>query len=245
MALVCWSGGADSTLILHDLAVRYKGKKDKPDEHGLRALSVIHSQVPCQPQSRAARRKIAAKFRKTGLAFRHATLAFKGSGDFDMPGNSGGLYQPPLWLAAAVGYLEPDEDLYMGYIRGDDIWHHADQLRGAFRCLQDIGGRTGKLVTPLEWFHKSDVIRELRRANLLRHCWHCEGAGDAELRPCGRCASCESHHVGLFRLRRFGGGLGATLARPACPDVFGDEELQERPPPRKRARKRASGRKKP
>jgi len=207
MAIVCWSGGLDSTLVLCDLA---RAMKDghAPDKHGVRALSIVHEQVPCQPQARIARASLRVRFKEMGLRFDQTTVALKSSGRFQATRGSG-LAQPLFWLGIAVSYLEEDEDLYMGYVHGDCVWHYSDHLKAAFGGLQGVGGRTGKLCLPLEWLRKVDVILKCQDLGLYDHCWWCEGdqadlvkLEHGRLGPCGRCPACETHGVGLWLLEQ-------------------------------------------
>lgn len=135
--LVCWSGGLDSTLTLVDLAKRYaatpKGELP-PDKYGLRALSIVHQQVPCQPQASKSRAAIRSLMKKRGWSFRHSTVYCRTKGRFEATVGTG-LSQPLFWLSMAVGYLEEDEDLYMGYVHGDCIWHYTEHLMACFRAL--------------------------------------------------------------------------------------------------------------
>ncbi len=211
MALVLWSGGCDSTLVLHNLL---KGESP-PDGCGVKALSVIHPQVNAHKQQKAARKVLAAKLEARGLRFQRGTLRYKQDGDlFSVPGNS--LNQPQLWLLAAASFLEEKEDLYAGWIRGDDAWQHAHQVRAAFDAIQAVSGKTGKLLTPLDGMRKSEVLRELRLLKLADDCWYCEGCTDADTTPCGWCVSCDVHRTAEWQLDRPGDKMpiGETLYCP-------------------------------
>lgn len=241
MALVCWSGGLDSTLVLYDLAVRYRDDKTPPDAHGLRAVSVVHHQVSCQKQARRARNAIRRAMRKENLAFRHAAVRWRASGEFSGHQAEGGLAQPGLWLAVAQSYLLDDEDLYLGYVKGDDVWHHFSELKQAFAGMQGLAGKTGRLLTPLEWDRKADVIARIRRAKLYRHCWYCEGSnwrGDEPKEPCGVCVPCRTHRAARWVLRQEGGSARPLTVRGRIPEETADD------PPKKAARKRPAKKRK-
>lgn len=67
MSLVLWSGGLDSTLILHNLAKEHRdGVKHHP--HGVRALTIDCSQVSYHlPTVKASRKALKEVFRKAGF----------------------------------------------------------------------------------------------------------------------------------------------------------------------------------
>lgn len=205
MSLVCWSGGLDSTLVLHRLAVEQRdGTAHHP--HGVRALTILHPQTSMHEVAAAkARKAIAARFLKLGLTISYLEVAIKQSAvawRIERFVGSSTNPQALLWLTTAVNYLEYDEDFYTGYIRGDDYWHGANRYQAAFDCLQSIAGHTGAMRHPLEWDSKAEVIRRTKELKLHDLCWWCE---EMELKPvrgkaraCGTCKSCETHAAGQW-----------------------------------------------
>ena len=88
MSLVLWSGGCDSTLILHRLAK--KASKENP----VRALTVEHNRVGALNEQRAARRKILAWMKRKGFPYVKAfTIRMIIPKGFESEQN-GGLPQP-------------------------------------------------------------------------------------------------------------------------------------------------------
>lgn len=209
MSLICWSGGLDSTLVLYRMAKELRdGTVYHP--HGVRALTIVHPQVSCHFASAAACRKsLVDFFSKHGLVISYLTVEVKQNAQSWKHENllaGGGNPQALLWLTTAVNYLEENESLYTGYIRGDDYWHHADQFRAAFDSLQRLGGKTGGMWHPLEWESKADVIKATKDAGLYRHCWWCEETAPKVVRgkavPCGKCKSCHTHETAEWQLSR-------------------------------------------
>jgi hypothetical protein len=205
MAVVCWSGGVDSTLVLYDLAL--EAKNGRGCKHGVRALTIVQPQVPCQPQGALARAALKVRFRELGLRFDHAVLTMRVSGRFYPTSVGSGLVQPLFWVGSAVNYLAGDEDLYLGYVHGDCIWHYIGHLRAAFTGLLGVSGRSGNLVMPLEWSRKAEVIERAQGLGLYEQCWWCEGDQDKLVRlprgrlgPCGECPACKTHKTGLWQL---------------------------------------------
>src|SRR5688572_28688172 len=114
MALLCWSGGSDSTKLLIDLARAGKNP---------RALSFRHPQVNCYKEQSLARERVKRWMRKQCLRAEYHEVETRHSPGFAGAASGGGNNQSIMWLVAAVLYLEPAEDLYLGYNRGDEFWH--------------------------------------------------------------------------------------------------------------------------
>ncbi len=209
MSLVLWSGGLDSTLILHTLATEARdGVRHHP--HSVRALTITQSQLGVhQPSADAARDKVKKAFRAAGLIVNYLDVTLShghtGKRSEQFIGSSDNP-QLLLWLSLAVNYLEPDEDLYAGHIRGDDAWHRIGHLWAAFNGLQGLAGHTGTMQFPLEWKRKADVIRETKALDLYRLCWWCEELDPPKSHgrrvPCGKCNSCVTNDTGLWQLER-------------------------------------------
>ena len=202
MSLLLWSGGCDSTCLLHAMLESKKtgkeiaGVKIGKDEH-VRTISINCAQIAGDAHNRKARDKLYVALQKRyGFFVRGETKITNAKLSFEDTGF--GTPQAPIWLTA-ISYLDVDEDLYAGYIKGDDIWHVISKLRSAFKAIKSITHRTGSLRLPLEWESKSDVIRYLKRCRLLNSTWYCElPKGN---RSCRKCDSCIAHLLGLERIR--------------------------------------------
>lgn len=195
MTVVCWSGGHDSTVALLRLA--RQSSWDKP----VKALAICHPQVAAAKENRAARVAIVERLRKLGhfvicqeVTISHKT-AFEWKEVFKPQDKrafycepSAGTLQPILWIPTACMYLDEEEDLHMGYIRGDDIWHYRESVCYLFNNIQSLQYKKGKLVFPLEWEKKEDIIDELEKAGLLDLCWTCEAPKDGA--ACRKCSPC-------------------------------------------------------
>lgn len=197
MSLVCWSGGHDSTLALLQLA--RKACWANP----VKALAIVHPQIPAEAENRKARKAILAWMKAQGYFVVYQEVRIKHQKGYEWNDartahdkrtftctSNGGAMQPQMWIATAALYLEEDEDLYMGYIRGDDVWHYREWVCDLFYNLKTLMYKKGTLQFPLEWTAKYEVIGQLKECGLLDLCWTCEAPADGK--ACGRCTPCTS-----------------------------------------------------
>ena len=225
MSLVCWSGGADSTLVLYDLLREQEKEKkrsrrertdglerkllnkEKPsDVTDVRAISVRHTQVGASAEQFQARARIREILRRRGLRFKHVEISFLHKGGFQV--KQQGFAQAMFWLGITLPYLRSGENLYLGYISGDRIWSYWAHLRRVFDSGTSMLGLANvDLETPLYHARKAQVLHRLRRARLIRATWTCEDA--KKVRACRRCLHCKTRALARDELGRWqekGGG---------------------------------------
>ncbi|KKM65846.1 hypothetical protein LCGC14_1487170 [marine sediment metagenome] len=197
--LVLWSGGCDSTLLLHDLA------KNSSEYHPIRTISVIHPQIAAIKEQRAARKKVLRWMKKSGYHIFHQEIEVKHSGENIFCNEHEGAYagngisQYPIWMLSAVNYLQAEEDMYLGYIKGDDIWDCRYQIEESFRLLLHIMGKKGEIKFPLDRHSKPYVIQALKERGLYDLTWYCEDP-DRKGKRCGVCHPCIKHDVSLYQI---------------------------------------------
>ncbi len=194
--LVLWSGGCDSTLILADLA------EDSSKKRPVRAISVECDQVGGAREQARARKRILKELRKRGHYITHGVIRVETKEGFGL--NHYGQPQVTLWMCA-IQALEQKEDLHAGFLKGEDfgnVWTH---YQSAFDNLQNASGRTGKLILPLLYTRKTEVIRRLQKLKLYGLCWYCDpgSKGRIKSKPCGMCESCKTHRTALWQLKTF------------------------------------------
>lgn len=183
--LLLWSGGADSTLLLHDMLTdkeTYDGK--------VRTLAINHCQVPQRKNEVVARKAIKAELKKRKLVWQHVETSINNS--YCQP--NGGPGQAVAWLVFGVSHLEPDEDLYCGYVREDDIWHYRNLVINAFDDLRCLLHKKGEIKFPFEWDYKTEIKQRLKDASLHNLIWYCEYPKKNGSR-CGRCKCCKRHNA--------------------------------------------------
>ena len=195
--MVCWSGGCDSTLLLHH-AARIYGTPSAP----VRALSINSDQVTGAVKESQVRKRLMRKFKKMGLHIKQVELSItadKGIGMLNY-----GLSQAVMWLMGTQA-LEEKESLALGYIKGDDWPQHIEAFQSVFDTLQRVNSRTGNLWLPLIHTEKRGVLHQLRELELLDLTWWC-GVPKRKRRkePCGECKSCMTHETALWKLDTYG-----------------------------------------
>jgi 7-cyano-7-deazaguanine synthase in queuosine biosynthesis len=191
MALVCWSGGCDSTLVLWSLLLEQKVSEP------VRTITVNHNWVGAYKEQRQAREKLSAEFRKRGYRLKSWEVKVTAPPYRIARVVCNGLSQPLFWLANAVPYLEDGETLSVGYIRSDDAFHKIGYLVRIFNDACAVFGKHDcKLAYPLEYVTKAEVIDKLEQAKLFRYCWTC--STPAKGKPCGRCKECITQEVAQY-----------------------------------------------
>jgi len=209
MPLVLWSGGCDSTLLLRDLLAKYSGGAGLNEyPPPVRTISFTHPNVCAGDENRRARDAIYpiltkrfGHFERLEVAISSAVVGTDRSGD---PAScAAGVIQPAIWLFHSALALGDTEDLYAGYVNGDDAIKYRSQIDDAFRAMQQMTYRTGELRTPFAWTTKATVIRRLKEEGLHRHVWWCEAPHDGKKgKPCGGCKPCKTHRTALWQIEQ-------------------------------------------
>ena len=164
ISLVMWSGGCDSTLVL------YRDARDSTPNKPARALRIIHPQLPANTQQQIARERIKREFVDRHLPVEYTEVSFTNKGDACI----GDFRQSALWISIGALHIRENENMLLGYIRSDTIWHSKWTL-GLFTALVNEMRAPGcQLLFPLEWKTKQDVIQELKEAKLVGLCWSCD-----------------------------------------------------------------------
>lgn len=162
---VLWSGGCDSTVILHYLL----NNKDIVENYEIRTFSFDINKPLDETESRdkQARKQILVEFEKRKLpTFNHTEhILSQKEPVATIHTQNGGYSQQSVWACISPIYLYPDEDLYIGYIRGDDAVNNRE-LSDAFYTCQKTMGHTGLLYYPLSLFYKEEILNYLIKHNL-------------------------------------------------------------------------------
>ncbi len=202
--MILWSGGCDSTLVLHDALVEARCCAEKHAwSWPVVTLAIAQDGVAANAENRAARVRIRRELRSRGFAWRHLEVTVGVDGG-EVLFFGGGVCQPQLWVSLAHSYLGSSEDLITGWHSGDHVWEYIASIRTAFDALQSVGGKKGKIVTPLSYDTKAQIIERLRAADLYDLTWWCERPTDgAKCNGRAACLPCRTHALALHELEIF------------------------------------------
>lgn len=188
--IVLWSGGADSTWLLH----HYAGASS--EDHRVRALTIAKHHYLSKPFLTAqgwAQLNYLALAKERGYHISHEKIEVDGDWTW---GESSISFkhnpaQPLMWLSALAQAMGDGDTVLMGYIRGDCFWHFRDKFEAAFRAICDLKGVKATLEYPIEYQYKADILRELNKERIPDSCWFtCEDTQNGT--PCGKCTNCEA-----------------------------------------------------
>ena len=198
MAVVLFSGGCDSTLVLYQIAMNQL----KQNVCGyVTAVSIEHDQVPAAKEQKRARELIKTEFLERQLPIEFIEVKIKHeSGSIR---NNYGLPQPPIWLSMSSLYVDKNDTVYLGYHDGDDYWHYKEHAEQAFKSFSKVQDKHDiKIEYPLEFQSKAEIITELKARGLYNLCWYCENP-TIESTVCGTCNSCKTHLTALWQIEKF------------------------------------------
>ena len=197
--IVVWSGGADSTRLLHEWSL--KGSAANP----VHAISITHNCIGYDGQAdreRESRAKIKDYLISIGRNIKFHEIEVRVPECIHNIGSTMGfgVHQANIWLGNIMPYLGDDNNkIVFGYIQGDDFFHYRHHVTNIIQQLSYISGSSAKVEYPLEWESKEDVLRYLYRNNLIDMVWWCEFPEGNK--PCGNCSSCHRHDQALYILR--------------------------------------------
>jgi len=181
--VVVWSGGADSTALLH----HYAGISC--EDYPIRAISVTGYPYISKKQitlQMSAMKNYMVFAKKKGYHINFETV--KVSGNFTYTAKN----VPPqtaMWVGAVMPCVSDGDTLMFGYIKHDGVWHFRDKLEGAFNAICALKGIEAKIAFPFEWTHKYQILDRLKRAKVPKMCyWTCEDPSGSKY--CGKCDKC-------------------------------------------------------
>lgn len=209
-----WSGGCDSTLLLHELASRLSTP--------LNPICAVSVDTPCYidegkvEKEKQARESLISHFATKGLHIEHFTVEVKST--FPNKSAGYGCTQPLMWIGQILPFLGTGDHLYMGYIRGDDFWHQRSDFNQGIDHLSKVLHRDIHMRYPLEWEAKSDIIAALHEHEIYEKTWYCE-APTEQGEKCQSCVPCVTHNLALTRLVYEGNDWARKYIQPLPPKV--------------------------
>jgi 7-cyano-7-deazaguanine synthase in queuosine biosynthesis len=199
--IVSFSGGFDSTLVLADLC------REASKGEVIQAVSFLCNITGSGKNHREHESQILIinELRKLypDIVIKHETISISTCYSVGDAYNNKGLAQPILWMCNLIPLLKDEDEVYFGYIHGDDFYHfqqHAIDLFNAGCALQD--NKDIKLMLPLRFTPKNEVLRILSKnyPSLFDYCISCESESYSGNKVCGNCTPCRHLKEGLLAM---------------------------------------------
>jgi len=194
---VAWSGGCDSTALLHKLS------KDASEKNPVIALSITSNVIVTdlkQKLEKKSREAIKEKLKDKYIKYVEVDVNFNIDNGISSKGY--GLPQASLWLGLVLPHVEHNSIINFGYIKGDDFWHYRYYIDNIIRNMGKINHlKDIELAYPFEWKNKSQAITYLKKLGLYKHIWFCEEPRKNK-NKCGRCTPCQSHKKALTEMNK-------------------------------------------
>lgn len=212
--VIPWSGGMDSTALVHCLATAMK--RENPDNK-VYTVSISH---PMLAQSKTdlekkARKILLEKFKNQGLNVANIEI------NINIPGKSielieglmegkrySGSPQIMTWLSNILLYCPDGSQLLMSYVKEDETFElHRENAVNFVKSMGKLLKRDISFGTPLkDSVSKFEVMEYLYQSDLLFHTHSCEHPVlmDGEWINCNICGSCLSNMLCLMEKKKGG-----------------------------------------
>lgn len=187
---VLYSGGCDSTLVLHEALLIGKEKHVT-----INTISFKSRQLGGADIEAKKREQYFEYCKKSGLPIgKNLTICIDNEGSDGFQTGYASCPQPAIWTYNLLVYLPTDSFVLTGYIHGDDFLTY-DIYSKWFQIYNGINHLFDKKIEfycPLAFTSKNDVISGLRQNGIEKYTSYCE-APNSKGKPCGSCASCVKH----------------------------------------------------
>ena len=196
--VVLWSGGLDSTMMVHDLS------EDATEKNPLYTITIDGFPQICNlllKKQKEARKNFIKRFKlKKKIKRLSITVSITGDNDSFYIHQSDGLPQPVIWLGGLINFIQNDDTIYMAYICGDDFWHYREHFVSSFQSLLKIKNVRANLEFPYEFNRKSGILNKAKQKKIPKtNYWYCESPKESKrsgkLIPCRKCGCCIAHRL--------------------------------------------------
>lgn len=194
---VIWSGGADSTLLMVELAIVCKAKDMR-----LNTISVDMDYIhPDKIATEKKYRKKLLKFLKScGVDnIRESSITIKQSLKYYDKSKVHIRYpQQFLWGVIPLQLAPDNSDVFFGFIKEDEVWH-CSKRQEFFSIFNEWHNLNLGFHDPYEYFTKKNIYIQLYELGILKFIWTCENPTKVN-EPCGECVPCKHRRDTLFDL---------------------------------------------
>lgn len=184
--IVVWSGGMDSTTLLHKIAT----EADKNDL--VIGLSIIASQIDKTKtiMEKQARKKYIEFAKKKKIKIRLHTIKIHSTLNMAQEG----WIQQTLLFCTVVPFAMKNCKLYFGFVQNDSICSGVAYLHNAWEQLIFLGGKDkAELVFPFLYMKKYEVLELFNKYRIPKKCvWTCETPvkKKTKIHKCKKCGPC-------------------------------------------------------
>ena len=184
--VVVWSGGADSTYLLHWYAT-YSSIQNPV--HAITVDSHPQLNKKFMAAQRTARSRYLKFAEKSGLHIEVHTVSQDYSEKTLIGIGENVSGQPMMWLCSIMPFIQDDDMVYFSYIFEDGIWHHKKEFQDVFYSICRLKNIDATLEFPLEEFRKYQILKRLSEYEIKDNMWwSCEEPKNKK--PCGVCYKC-------------------------------------------------------
>lgn len=183
---VVWSGGLDSTLVLHELI------KQKAED--VSTISFVSDTFGSRKQEleKHARISYMKNVSKELITNEEIPIVFPYT---NIKGKNESLCQQPFMISLISLFGKPNTIYHFGYHKGDDFFSMHSQHMKVFENISEIMGEKNiKLSFPLKFMNKWEIIDWIEYYGLENYVWKCETPENSSngYSECGDCVPCKT-----------------------------------------------------
>lgn len=187
---VLYSGGCDSTLVLHKALLIAKNRGVTINTVSFKSMQLGGADIEAKK-----REKYFEYCKKEALPIgENLTICIDNDGSNGFKTGYASCPQPAIWTYNLLAYLPTDSFVLTGYIHGDDYLTHDiySKWYQIYNGMNHLFDKKIEVYCPLAFTSKNEVISELRCHDIEKYTSYCE-MPSSKGKPCGSCASCLKH----------------------------------------------------
>ena len=198
--IVVWSGGADSTLVVAELAILCQAAGMPLYTMSVDVDYINPDKLRAEKKSR---KRVLNLLKKKGFDVRDSHMDIKLDLEFYDEEDSNCRYsQQFLWEMIALQLAPRNADVFFGFILTDEIWRVAEKREQFFKFYNEWHYKNLRFHDPYAYQDKVKIFSKLHRLGFLDYVWTCEDPNGTK--PCGYCTPCKHRRSALFELAMAG-----------------------------------------
>lgn len=200
-AVLLFSGGFDSTLVLADMCDCARTGST------IYAVTIDHNITGTQKLRREYESQLlilrALRQRYPNITIHHEIIKVESNWTVGDSMNCRGLSQPIFWVCNILPFLEDNDYLHIAYNKDDQAILHEQDIRNMFdAALRIQGDKKVELHFPLKYRTKVEVIERLLGcySDIAQYCVSCEADFYNRGKLCGECIPCKHLKQALLNI---------------------------------------------